>query len=91
MHRYYVHFDVEYRSKKTRKTYYESECESYEPQTPWKDKSLHWFHEGYGRMILYRLHKVDDENFVAEKTGKSCYTCSEKWQIFSAHPELALA
>lgn len=56
-----------------------------------KDQELIWFHEGYGRMQLYRVHKVDDENFIAEDLHKGCYTSSDRWDELSENPELALA
>lgn len=55
-----------------------------------EDGSLHWFHEGYGRMVLYRLWKVDDDNFIAEKMGRSCRTTNSDWQKLLAEPWLAL-
>lgn len=55
-----------------------------------KDKELMWFHERYGRMELYRVHKVDNDNFVAEDLKISCYTSNENWELYSEKPELAL-
>lgn len=54
------------------------------------DKQLIWLHEGYGRMGLYRVHYVDDENYIAEDMKISCYTSSNNWKIYSEKPELAL-
>lgn len=31
-----------------------------------EDKQEIWFHESYGRCKLYRLHKVDETNYIAE-------------------------
>ena len=55
-----------------------------------KDKELVWFHEGYGRMSLYRLWKVDSENFIAEKLRIYCRTNYERWLEYLSNPELAL-
>ena len=55
------------------------------------DQELIWFHESYGLMKLYRVHKVDDQNFVAEYTWVSCYTSSDKWERYLDQPELALS
>lgn len=56
-----------------------------------KDKELAWFHEGYGVMHLYRLHRVDNtDTFIAEYTGKACRTNNDNWETYSEHPELAL-
>lgn len=55
------------------------------------DKELKWFHEGYGVNQLYRLHKVDDENFIAENLRKLCFTSNENWEEYLRNPALALA
>lgn len=55
------------------------------------DKELKWFHEGYGVNQLYRLHKVDDENFIAESLRKLCFTSNENWEEYLRNPALALA
>lgn len=55
-----------------------------------KDKELAWFHEGYGRMCLYRLWKVDSENFIAENLKIYCRTDYERWREWLSNPELAL-
>lgn len=55
-----------------------------------KDQELAWFHEGYGRMCLYRLWKVDTDNFIAENLEKYCRTSSEHWHDWLENPELAL-
>ena len=55
------------------------------------DQELIWFHESYGLMMLYRVHKVDDENFVAEYMRVSCYTSSDNWERYLDDPELALS
>lgn len=55
-----------------------------------EDQELVWFHEGYGLMKLYRLHEVDRENYIAEPTKVSCYTKSDKWDLYKSNPELAL-
>ena len=31
------------------------------------DQEEVYFHEGYGRLRKYRLHKVDEINYIAEK------------------------
>ena len=56
------------------------------------DQSLHWFHEGYGLFQLYRLHQVENDKdyFICEPLKKYCRTNSEKWDLYSSHPELAL-
>lgn len=54
------------------------------------DGQLVWFHERYGRMYLYRLHQVDDRNFIAEDTGARCSTDREEWEAWHANPALAL-
>lgn len=55
------------------------------------DKKLIWFHEGYGRMVLYRVHQVDDtDDYIAESMRKSTYTGSDNWKLWSDNPELAL-
>lgn len=54
------------------------------------DQSLHWFHEGYGSFQLYRLHQVDDHNFICEPLHKFMRTTDIKWDLFTEHPELAL-
>ena len=61
-----------------------------EKDEPIKDKTLMWFHESYGYMKLYRLHKVDDENYIAEDTKTSCRTNNENWKKFLENPILAL-
>ena len=55
-----------------------------------KDQELKWFHEGYGLFTLYRLHKVDDENFIAENMHKYMRTTDENWDKYVEHPELLL-
>ena len=54
------------------------------------DQSLHWFHEGYGSFQLYRLHQVDDVNYICEPLHKYCSTSSDRWEEFTEHPEMAL-
>jgi hypothetical protein len=41
-------------------------------------------------MYLYRLHQVDDRNFIAEDTGAYCSTDCEEWETWRANPALAL-
>lgn len=55
-----------------------------------KDKELMWFHESYGLMKLYRIHKVDELNFVAEDLHKGVYTSDEDWDKYCENPELVL-
>lgn len=55
------------------------------------DQDLIWIHRGYGRMVLYRLWRVDDENFIAEDLHIGCYTGSPEWNSYFENPELALA
>ena len=55
-----------------------------------KDKELMWFHEAYEMMGLYRVHKVDTENFVAEDLGKWISTSNPDWEKYCDNPELAL-
>lgn len=55
-----------------------------------KDKELVWIHVGYGRMCLYRLWKVDFENFIAENLKIYCRTNDERWDKWLSNPELAL-
>ena len=55
-----------------------------------RDGELRWFHEGYGRMKLYRLWKVDEENFIADSTGVWSHTHDPNWELYSKDPELAL-
>lgn len=85
--RQYIWFDSYIRTRNGRKPYYDWIVE----ERSLKDKELIWIHEGYGLMVLYRLWKVDDENFIAENTGHSIYTFSKKWEEYSKNPELALA
>ena len=85
--RQYIWFDSYIRTRSGRKPYYDCITE----ERYLKDKELVWVHEGYGLMVLYRLWKVDDENFVAENTGKSIHTFSNKWEMYRNNPELALA
>ena len=56
-----------------------------------KDQDLRWFHEGYGYFRLYRLLKVDEENFIAEDLYHVMRTDNEKWNLYVEHPELLLA
>ena len=56
-----------------------------------EDQELIWFHECYGMMNLYRMHKVDDENFIAEDLKVCCSTSSRLWDSWSENPELAIA
>ena len=56
-----------------------------------KDQDLRWFHEGYGFFRLYRLHKVDDVNFIAEDLYHVMRTGNENWDLYIEHPELLLA
>lgn len=51
---------------------------------------LKWFHEGYGTMCLYKLHQVDDCNFIAENLHKFCRTADARWSTWVKFPELAL-
>lgn len=85
--RQYIWFDCYIRTRNGRKPYYDWIVE----ERGLKDKELIWIHEGYGLMVLYRLWKVDDENFIAENTGHSIHTFSNKWEQYSENPELALA
>ena len=56
-----------------------------------KDQELIWMHEGYGRMNLYRVHKIDDENYDAELiNGCGTYTWSKNWDSWRKNPQLAL-
>ena len=59
------------------------------------DQSLHWFHEGYGSMQLYRLHEADEDDryiyYICEPLHKYCSTSSDNWDAWSRQPELALA
>lgn len=64
--RQYIWFDCYIRTRNGRKPYYDY----VQVERGLKDKELIWIHEGYGLMVLYRLWKVDDENFIAENTGK---------------------
>ena len=85
--RQYIWFDSYIRTRSGKRIpYYDRVTE----ERYLKDQELMWFHEGYGRMVLYRIWKVDDENFVAENTGASCYTSSDNWGLYSENPELAL-
>lgn len=86
MIRIYIWFDAWIRTRKGRKPWYDFVVVEHELE----DQSLHWFHEGYGRMKLYRLHKVDDYNFVAESTKRGCWTSDSNWRSWSEKPELAL-
>lgn len=50
------------------------------------DKKLVWFHEGYGLMKLYRVHRVEEAevdedraNYIAEVVGPVCHTSSDDW------------
>lgn len=55
------------------------------------DKSLHWFHEGYGKFQLYRLHQIDDsEYYICEPLKKFARTSDEDWNELISNPELAL-
>lgn len=56
-----------------------------------EDQQLVWFHEGYGVMQLYRLHRVDETaDFIAEALKARCRTSDDKWEIYLNNPELAL-
>ena len=55
------------------------------------DGELKWFHERYGYMKLYRLHQVDETNFIAEDLHISCKTSDEHWREWGENPLLALA
>lgn len=88
MIRKYVWFDAWIRTKK-------GKCVPFYDFTTMereiKDQELVWFHEGYGYMRLYRLHKVDDENYIAELINNcGCYTCSEEWDSWLKNPQLAI-
>ena len=85
--RQYIWFDSYIRTRSGRKPYYDRVVEE---ERYLKDRELMWFHEGYGRMVLYRIWKIDDENFVAENTGVSSYTSSDNWELYLENPELAL-
>ena len=61
------------------------------------DQKLVWFHEGYGLMRLYRVHRVEgadrdeeDANYIAERVGPSCFTRDERWEEAAENPELYL-
>ena len=61
------------------------------------DQKLVWFHEGYGLMKLYRVHRVEgpetDEyyaNYIAEEVGPSCFTRDDRWEEAISDPELYL-
>lgn len=84
--RHYIWFDSYIRTRSGRKPYYD--CIVKERYL--EDQELMWFHKGYGRMVLYRLWKVDNKNFVAENTGVSSYTSSDNWELYRKNPELAL-
>ena len=56
-----------------------------------EDSELRWFHEGYGCMQLYRLWKVDDGNFIAEKMrGCMVFKGSKNFKEWMSNPELAI-
>ena len=61
------------------------------------DQKLVWFHEGYGLMRLYRVHRVEgaekdeeDANYIAEKVGPSCFTGDDRWKEVACDPEKCL-
>lgn len=60
-------------------------------ETEFKDQDLAWFHERYGWMQLYRLWKVDAENFIAEKIGRKIRKESDEFEEWRKNPESALA
>lgn len=57
------------------------------------DGSYHFFHEGYGRMQLYRLWYVDeengDQNFIAEDMKRWIFTDDPAWPIVREDPKIA--
>ena len=61
------------------------------------DKKLVWFHESYGLMKLYRVHRVEgpetdeyDATYIAEAVGPSCFTRDARWNEVAENPELCL-
>ena len=80
-----VLFDSEIKTKKGWKPFWE---QSYVDNA--QDQELTWFHESYGRMKLYRLHRVDAKTFIAEDLKKMCSTSNPNWNFYLEHPEYAL-
>ena len=81
-------FDATLYLRKSRKSipYYD---QTYVDQ-PLVDGSLHWFHESYGRMELYKIHAVDDDHSIAEPMHRVIYTNDSECSHYMMHPELAL-
>lgn len=84
--RIYVWFDAKLKTRSGVKPWYE--WTMIEEQL--KDRELRWFHECYGYMYLYRLWKVDDENFIAEFMHCTCHKESLLWPLYREKPEAAL-
>lgn len=82
-----IYFDKMLKTRKGKKVSF-WDCGYLEHEV--SDNELVWFHEGYGLMKLYRLIKVDEKNYIAEKTNCSVTTNNEKWKDYSSNPELAL-
>lgn len=84
----FVYFDSILKTRNGKKIpYWES---SYLNDNEVADNQLTWFHEGYGLMKLYKLLKVDDNNYIAENMKRSIRTGSPNWPEYSEHPALAL-
>lgn len=90
MYRYTIYFDATLRTCRGKHVPFWDTLHI-EKEHPAHDKDLVWFHEGYGKMALYRLHKVDEENYIAEKMNKYVSTSNPNCKKLLAHPELVLA
>lgn len=60
----------------------------------YEDKELVWFHGRYGRLNLYRLHTIPEENSaIAEDTGCTLWTrfeTAERVNKWLEEPRVAL-
>ena len=53
-----------------------------------EDKQLVWIYAGYDTMKLYKVHKVDNDNFIAEDLGKTRSLLANEWNCYLEFPEL---
>lgn len=87
--RKYILFDdyLKTRSGK-RLPYYDEQTHDEEYAGELVDKSLHWFHEGYGTFQLYKIHDVDGVNYIAEPLRKFINKRDDDFEAFIHSPEL---
>ena len=69
----YIWFDEIYKTQKGKKVPFYT----FTTVDHAEDGAVAWFHERHGLMKLYKIHKVDAENFIAEDMHQSKYN----WEI----------